>query len=77
MPITTPVHLPEAEQHAAVELFRGVMTHHEVIIAYRNDRPSPAQPVRFSADAWRCHKRGLKALRVGSQYAGRSWGELT
>ena len=43
--------LPEAEQHAAVELFRGVITHHE-FVAYRNDRPLPAQPVRFSAEAW-------------------------
>jgi SAM-dependent methyltransferase len=44
--------LPEAEQHAAVELFRGTMTQHE-FIAYRDDRPSPAQPVCFSGEAWR------------------------
>jgi SAM-dependent methyltransferase len=46
--------LPEAEQHAAVELFRGVMTHHE-FVAYRDDRRLPAQPVRFSVEAWRSY----------------------
>jgi hypothetical protein len=46
--------LPEAEQHAAVELFRGTITHHE-FVAYRDDRPSPAQPVCFSAEAWRSY----------------------
>jgi SAM-dependent methyltransferase len=44
--------LPEAEQHAAVELFRGAITHHE-FVAYRDDRGLPAQPVRFSSEAWR------------------------
>jgi hypothetical protein len=46
--------LPEAEQHAAVELFRGVITHHE-FVAYRTDCACPAQPVRFSAEAWRSY----------------------
>jgi SAM-dependent methyltransferase len=46
--------LPEVEQHAAVELFRGVITHHE-FVAYRDDRSMPPQPVRFSGDRWRSY----------------------
>ena len=46
--------LPEAEQHAAVELFRGAITHHE-FVAYRDDRRLPVQPVRFSVEAWRSY----------------------
>jgi SAM-dependent methyltransferase len=65
--------LPEAEQHAAVELFRGTITHHE-FVAYRNDRPSPAQPIGFSAEAWRSYipvrlpwtKRILERIPAGS-----------
>jgi hypothetical protein len=65
--------LPEAEQHAAVELFRGAITHHD-FIAYRNDRPLPTQPVCPSAETWRSHipvrlpwtKRIVERLPVGS-----------
>jgi len=46
--------LPEAEQHAAVELFRGAITYHE-FVAYRDDHASPAQPVDFSGEAWRSY----------------------
>ena len=38
--------LPEPEQHAAVELFRGDMTQHS-FVAYRSDRVKAAQPIRF------------------------------
>lgn len=44
--------LSEPEQHAAAELFRGVITHHS-FVAYRNDRAKPAQPVRFAGEQWR------------------------
>jgi hypothetical protein len=44
--------LSEPEQHAAVELFRGAITHHS-FVAYRNDRAKPAQPVRFTGEQWR------------------------
>lgn len=43
--------LPEAVQHAAVELFRGTITQHN-FIAYRNDRPYPCQPVHFEGEQW-------------------------
>jgi hypothetical protein len=43
--------LPAAEQFAAVELFRGTMVRHSVIV-YRDDSPSPFQPVSFAGDAW-------------------------
>lgn len=39
-------------QHAAVELFRGAITHHS-FIAYRGDRAKPAQPVGFAGEQWR------------------------
>ncbi len=44
--------LPEAEQFAAVELFRGAIVQHN-FVAYRNDRAKVAQPVRFSGEQWR------------------------
>ncbi len=40
-----------AEQYAAVELFRGTMVRHSVI-AYRDDSPVEAQPIRFAGDGW-------------------------
>jgi SAM-dependent methyltransferase len=40
-----------AEQFAAVELFRGTMVRHSVIV-YRNDSPSPFPPISFAGDAW-------------------------
>jgi len=43
--------LPAEEQYAAVELFRGTMLRHSAV-AYRDDRPGPAQPIRFDGDAW-------------------------
>ena len=43
--------LPAEEQFAAVELFRGTMVRHSVV-AFRNDRPGSAQPIRFDGDAW-------------------------
>jgi SAM-dependent methyltransferase len=43
--------LSAEEQYAAVELFRGTMVRHSAV-AYRNDRPANAQPIRFDGDAW-------------------------
>ena len=44
--------LPQAEQHAAAELFRGTMTQHNVV-AYRSDCPKEMQPIRFMGAQWR------------------------
>lgn len=43
--------LPEREQHAAVDLFRGTITRHN-FIAYRSDRLAEPQPIRFSDNQW-------------------------
>jgi SAM-dependent methyltransferase len=43
--------LPLAEQYAAVELFRGTMVRHSMIV-YRNDSPGGPLPVNFAGDAW-------------------------
>ena len=43
--------LPLAEQYAAVELFRGTMMLHSVVV-YRNDSPGGPHPVSFAGDAW-------------------------
>jgi len=43
--------LPLSEQYAAVELFRGTMVRHSVIV-YRNDSASRPQPISFAGDAW-------------------------
>jgi SAM-dependent methyltransferase len=43
--------LPLPEQYAAIELFRGTMVRHSVVV-YRNDNPDGAQPVSFDGDAW-------------------------
>jgi SAM-dependent methyltransferase len=40
------------EQYAAVELFRGTMVRHSMVV-YRNDSPRDPQPIRFAGDAWR------------------------
>jgi hypothetical protein len=40
-----------ADQYAAVELFRGTMVRHSVIV-YRNDGPHGAQLISFAGDAW-------------------------
>ena len=42
--------LPLHEQYAAVELFRGTMVRHSVVV-YRHDRPQ-AHSVGFEGDAW-------------------------
>jgi SAM-dependent methyltransferase len=39
------------EQYAAVELFRGTMVRHSVVV-YRDDSPGGPQPVSFAGDAW-------------------------
>ena len=46
--------LSPAEQFAAVELFRGTMVRHSVI-AYRDDSPTPFQPISFAGDAWQSY----------------------
>ena len=43
--------MAEPDQFAALELFRGTMRRHNVV-AYRNDSPLPADPVRWDGDAW-------------------------
>lgn len=44
-------HLSLPEQYAAVELFRGTMVRHSMVV-YRNDNPDGPQLVDFAADAW-------------------------
>ena len=44
--------MPEHEQFAAMELFRGTMRRHGVI-AVRGDTPLPRQPVPWQGPAWR------------------------
>ncbi len=43
--------LSRAEQYAAVELFRGTMVRHSLVV-HRNDGPAAPQSVSFSGDAW-------------------------
>ncbi len=43
--------LSPTEQFACVELFRGTMLRHSVIV-YRDDSPSLFQPISFAGDAW-------------------------
>jgi 2-polyprenyl-3-methyl-5-hydroxy-6-metoxy-1,4-benzoquinol methylase len=43
--------LPAAEQYAAVELFRGTMARHSVVV-YRDDASADLQRVSFAGDAW-------------------------
>ena len=43
--------LPLPEQYAAVELFRGTMVRHSVIV-YRDDSPMAFQPISFAGDTW-------------------------
>jgi hypothetical protein len=40
-----------AEQYAAIELFRGTMVRHSVIV-YRNDTTGASQQISFAGDAW-------------------------
>jgi 2-polyprenyl-3-methyl-5-hydroxy-6-metoxy-1,4-benzoquinol methylase len=44
--------LPERAQHTAVELFRGTITQHN-FVAYRSDRSTESQPIRFKGQQWR------------------------
>jgi SAM-dependent methyltransferase len=44
--------LPEPEQYAAVELFRGNMLRHSAVV-YRKDRKMHNQPIRFDGDGWK------------------------
>ncbi len=46
-------------QHAAVELLRGTMAKHNLVV-YRDDRPAESQPIGFDGDAW----RGYVPLRL-------------
>jgi SAM-dependent methyltransferase len=43
--------LAAEEQYAAVELFRGTMLRHSLIVR-REDDPSAPQPIGFAGDAW-------------------------
>ena len=42
----------EPDQFAAVELFRGTIQRHSVVL-YRDDSPLPAEPVGWDGDDWR------------------------
>lgn len=44
--------LAPRDEHAAMELFRGMMIKHNVI-AYRNDKPGESQPITFRGEGWR------------------------
>ena len=44
--------LSMAGQYAAVELFRGTMVRHSVVV-YRSDNPGDTERVSFAGDAWR------------------------
>lgn len=44
--------LPSQAQHAAMELFRGTMVRHKLIV-YRDDRDGETQPITFDGDRWR------------------------
>ncbi len=44
-------HLSLPEQYAAVELFRGTMVRHSMVV-YRNDSPDGQQQLDFAGDAW-------------------------
>ena len=43
--------LSPPHQHAAMELFRGTMTKHELVL-YRDDRTGAPQPIHFDDDSW-------------------------
>ncbi len=49
--VTRMAHLPLSEQYAAIELFRGTMTRHSVVV-YRNDNFGASQQISFAGDAW-------------------------
>jgi SAM-dependent methyltransferase len=40
------------DQYAAMELFRGTITRHSVVL-HRDDSPLPVEPVEWSSEAWR------------------------
>lgn len=44
-------HLPSMEQYAAVELFRGTMVRHSVVL-YRDDYPGDLPQIDFTGDLW-------------------------
>jgi SAM-dependent methyltransferase len=63
--------LPLVEQYAAIELFRGTMVRHSLVV-HRSDCPCVPQPISFAGDAWLgyvpirmpdtiCVQRGLPA----------------
>src|SRR5262249_19648796 len=43
--------LPQEEQYAAIELFRGTMIRHSAVL-YRDDCPSGMERVDFDGDGW-------------------------
>jgi SAM-dependent methyltransferase len=46
--------LPEAQQYAAMELFRGTLTQHK-FVAYRSDRAQARQSIQFTGEQWRSY----------------------
>lgn len=53
--------LPEQDQYAAMELFRGSMLRHTAI-AWRDDEPDAAWRIRFDGDDW----PDLRPIRLGA-----------
>ena len=49
--VTRMARLSLAEQFAAIELFRGTMARHSLVV-YRTDSASAPQPISFTSDAW-------------------------
>lgn len=59
-PLRSPHHvrlrrLPPQEQHAAMELFRGTMVRHSVIL-YRDDEPPDFQQIAFEGEVWLAYR---------------------
>ena len=46
--------LPQREQYAAVELFRGTMLRHS-LVAYRADGSTPGESIQFNNDDWQTY----------------------
>ena len=59
---------PLDEQYAAIELFRGTMVRHSLIV-YRNDSSVGAKPISFVGDAW----RGYVPIRMPDTIVVQDW----
>jgi SAM-dependent methyltransferase len=59
---------PLDEQYAAVELFRGTMVRHSMVV-YRNDSSGGTKPISFVDDAW----RGYVPIRMPDTIVVQDW----